>query len=157
MNRQNCEILFSPRTGMGDTDQWSEEVASIIDRFKSCFDTMERYELLFEYANKHPSALAIEEWDDENMVHGCQSRAHVECTLDPQGGFIARGGADAQIVQGLMAITAIAVNGLSPSEVANHDPSYVEEMGLSQILTPSRANGFMNMVKKVKEEASSLM
>ena len=56
-----------------------------------------------------------------------------------------------------MAITAIAVNGLPPSEVANHDPSYVEEMGLSQILTPSRANGFMNMVKKVKEEASTLM
>ena len=56
-----------------------------------------------------------------------------------------------------MAITAIAVNGLPPEEVACHDPSYVEEMGLSQILTPSRANGFMNMVKKVKDEASSLM
>ena len=73
------------------------------------------------------------------------------------GGFIAKGGADAQIVQGLMAITASAVNGLPPEEVACHDPSYVEEMGLSQILTPSRANGFMNMVKKVKDEASSLM
>ncbi len=157
MKRQNCEILIAFRTGMGDSDQWSEEVTSIIDRFQSCFDTMERYELLFEYANKHPSSLAIDEWDDENMVHGCQSRAHVECSLDSQGGFVAKGGADAQIVQGLMAITAIAVNGLPPSEVANHDPSYVEEMGLSQILTPSRANGFMNMVKKVKEEASTLM
>ena len=157
MNGQNCEILNCFRNGMGDSDKWSDEVATIIDRFQSCFDTMERYELLFEYANVHPSALSVDEWDDENMVHGCQSRAHVECSLDSQGGFIAKGGADAQIVQGLMAITAIAVNGLPPSDVANHDPSYVDEMGLSQILTPSRANGFMNMVKKVKEEASSLM
>ena len=142
---------------MDDAKKWSEEVQGIVERFQSCFDTMERYELLFEYANMHPSVLSMEEWDDENMVHGCQSRAHVECSLDGDGGFIARGGADAQIVQGLMAITAIAVNGLPPSEVARHDPAYVEEMGLSQILTPSRANGFMNMVKKVKSEASSLM
>lgn len=157
MNRQNYEIPNTVRITMTDANQRSEEVIRIIDRFQSCFDAMERFELLFEYADKHPSALAIDEWDDENMVHGCQSRAHVECELDSNGGFVAKGGADAQIVQGLMAITAIAVNGLPPSEVANHDPSYVEEMGLSQILTPSRANGFMNMVKKVKEEASSLM
>ena len=62
-----------------------------------------------------------------------------------------------EVLSKTTAITAIAVNGLPPSDVANHDPSYVDEMGLSQILTPSRANGFMNMVKKVKEEASSLM
>ncbi|MAU29520.1 MAG: cysteine desulfuration protein SufE [Euryarchaeota archaeon] len=142
---------------MDDDSRWSEEVQRIVERFQSCFDTMERYELLFEYANLHPSVLSMEDWDDENMVHGCQSRAHVECSLDVDGGFIARGGADAQIVQGLMAITAIAVNGLPPEDVARHDPSYVEEMGLSQILTPSRANGFMNMVKKVKDEASTLM
>ena len=156
-SRQNSEILPYVRPVMGDESGWSEEVQNIVDRFQSCFDTMERYELLFEYANMHPSVLSMEEWDDENMVHGCQSRAHVECLLDGDGGFIAKGGADAQIVQGLMAITAIAVNGLPPEEVACHDPSYVEEMGLSQILTPSRANGFMNMVKKVKDEASSLM
>ena len=70
---------------------------------------------------------------------------------------MAEGGADAQIVQGLMAITAIAVNGQSPDQVANHDPSYIEGMGLSRILTPSRANGFMNMVRKIKEEASTMM
>ncbi len=142
---------------MGDGSEWSEEIKEIVDRFQSCFDDMERLELLFEYAEKHPSALPMDMWNDENMVHGCQSRAHVVCSLNGDGGFMAEGGADAQIVQGLMAITAIAVNGQPPEMVAEHDPSYIEGMGLSRILTPSRANGFMNMVRKVKQEASSLV
>ncbi|MBP50754.1 MAG: SufE family protein [Candidatus Thalassarchaeaceae archaeon] len=142
---------------MPDDSEWSEEISEIVDRFQSCFDDMERLELLFEYAEKHPSNLPMEMWNDENMVHGCQSRAHVVCSLNGEGGFMAEGGADAQIVQGLMAITAIAVNGQPPEKVAEHDPSYIEGMGLSRILTPSRANGFMNMVSKVKKEASSLM
>ena len=142
---------------MPDGSEWSDEIEEIVDRFQSCFDDMERLELLFEYAEKHPSTLPMDLWDDENMVHGCQSRAHVVCSLDNGGGFMAEGVADAQIVQGLMAITAIAVNGQSPEDVANHDPSYIEGMGLSRILTPSRANGFMNMVRKVKEEASAMM
>ena len=72
---------------MDGDSRWSEEVQRIVERFQSCFDTMERYELLFEYANLHPSVLSMEDWDDENMVHGCQSRAHVECSLDVDGGF----------------------------------------------------------------------
>ncbi len=142
---------------MPDDSEWSEEIVEIVDRFQSCFDDMERLELLFEYAEKHPSSLPMDMWNDGSMVHGCQSRAHVVCSLNDGGGFMAEGGADAQIVQGLMAITAIAVNGQPPEKVAEHDPSYIEGMGLSRILTPSRANGFMNMVRKVKQEASSLM
>jgi cysteine desulfuration protein SufE len=117
---------------------------------------MERYELLFEYAKKHPSPLPLDEWDEGNQVLGCQSRAHVKCSLDENGLFLLRAGADAQIVQGLMAITAIAVNGQSASEVSKLTPQYVEEMGLKSSLTPSRANGFLNMFKRVVSEAEIL-
>ena len=86
---------------------------------------------------------------------GCQSRAHVECSLDQDGNFIMKGGADAQIVQGLMAITAIAVNGLSPVHVSELSPEYANAMGIQSTLTPSRANGFLNMFK-VQEEAIKL-
>ena len=67
-----------------------------------------------------------------------------------------RGGADAQIVQGLMSVTAMAVNGMSPEEVANMEPAYAEAMGIQSSLTPSRANGFLNMFKRVREDASKL-
>ena len=136
---------------------WPEHLDDIVEEFKDCFDSMERYELLFEYAKKHPSPLPVDEWDEGNQVLGCQSRAHVKCSLDEEGKFILRAGADAQIVQGLMAITAIAVNGLSASEVSILSPKYVEEMGLKSSLTPSRANGFLNMFKRVVSEAEILL
>ena len=62
----------------------------------------------------------------------------------------------AQIVQGLMSITAIAVNGLSPEEVCKLTPVYVEEMGLKSALSPNRANGFLNMFNRVIAEAKIL-
>ena len=61
-----------------------------------------------------------------------------------------------RIVQGLIAVTAIAVNGMSPSYVAAMSPEFADSMGIRSSLTPSRANGFLNMFKRVQEEASSL-
>ena len=96
------------------------------------------------------------ELNEGNQILGCQSRAHVVCSKDDDGLFILRAGADAQIVQGLMSITAIAVNGLSPEEVCKLTPVYVEEMGLKSALSPNRANGFLNMFNRVIAEAKIL-
>ena len=68
-----------------------------------------------------------------------------------------RGGADAQIVQGLMSITALAVNGMSPDKVSQMSPDFADAMGLKSSLTPSRANGFLNMFNRVKEHAKNLI
>ena len=135
---------------------WPTHLTPIIEEFKDCFDSMERYELLFEYAKKHPSPLPIDEWNEKNQVLGCQSRAHVKSSLDENGLFLLRAGADAQIVQGLMSITAITVNGMLPIEVAKLTPEFVKEMGLKSSLTPSRANGFLNMFNRVISEAEVL-
>jgi len=59
-------------------------------------------------------------------------------------------------VQGLMAVTAIAVNGMDLADVAEMEPDYAEAMGIRSSLTPSRANGFLNMFKRVREEAALL-
>ena len=136
--------------------RWPEHLDAVVEEFKACFDAMERYELLFEYAKKNPSPLLEEEWTDENQVQGCQSRAHVICSIDTSGHFQMRGGADAQIVQGLISITAMAVNGLSKSEVSQLSPEFVEEMGIRNSLTPSRANGFLNMFERIRSEAETL-
>ena len=139
---------------MGVLRTWPEHLDPVVKEFSECFDSMERYELLFQYAKRHPTPLSPDEWNDENQVHGCQSRAHVICLVDDEGGFVLRGGADAQIVQGLMAVTAMAVNGMDPSKVAQMEPDYAEAMGIRSSLTPSRANGFLNMFRRVREEAA---
>jgi len=118
---------------------------------------MERYELLFDYAKQIPNPLPLDEWTEENRVRGCQSEAHIETGLDEGGGFLLRGSADAQIVQGLMAVLQIAVNGRPPSEVALLTPDFVDAMDVRASLTPSRANGFLNMFEQVKAHARGLI
>ena len=137
--------------------RWPEHLGPVVEEFEGCFDSMERYELLFEYAKKHPSPLPPEEWNDANQVDGCQSRAHVECIRDESGKFLMRGGADAQIVQGLMSVTAMAVNGMNPEEVSTMSPDYADAMGIRNSLTPSRANGFLNMFERVRSEAERMV
>jgi cysteine desulfuration protein SufE len=134
---------------------WPEALQEVIDEFVDVFDPMERYEMLFEMAAE-VNELPMEEWTEGNRIHGCQSEAHILCHLD-EGRFYMRGGADAQIVQGLMSITCLAVNGRPPEEIAELNPTFVEEMGLKASLTPSRSNGFLNMFKRVRDEATSLM
>ena len=137
--------------------RWPEHLGPVVGEFEGCVDSMGRYELLFEYAKKHPSPLPPEEWNDANQVHGCQSRAHVECIRDESGKFLMRGGADAQIVQGLMSVTAMAVNGMNPEEVSTMSPDYADAMGIRNSLTPSRANGFLNMFERVRSEAERMV
>ena len=145
-----CDSIMSEKL-------WPDSLDSVVKEFQECFDAMERYELLFEYASKSMNSLPQENWNDDNMIHGCQSRAHVECSLDQDGLFLMRGGADAQIVQGLMEITRIAVDGSNCEDVATLEPVFADAMGFKSALTPSRSNGFKNMIDRVKIEAQRML
>ena len=145
---------MSTGVGSGPGD-WPEALVTIIEDFTEAFDANERYEMLFELAEQ-VDELPSDEWSTTTKVHGCQSEAHVMVGLNENGVFHLRGAADSRIVQGLIAITAIALDGLSVTQVSAFSPEFVEEMGLSSALSPSRANGFLNMFKKVQQEAASL-
>ena len=134
------------------TAEWSEELLEIIEDFSAAFDISERYDMLFQLADD-VDELPISEWKSSTKVHGCQSEAHVLACLNENGSFHLRGAADSKLVQGLISITATALEGLSLAEVADFSPTFVEEMGLKEALSPSRANGFLNMFKKVQQGA----
>lgn len=144
-----------PGEGFGEGN-WPAPLQEIIDEFKEIDDAMERYEVLYDWAEEC-AMLPSEEWNDDNKVHGCQSEAHVACSLDENGGFRMLGGADAQIVQGLMAITQRAINGLTAEEVADFPATFARELGFADTLTPNRANGFLNMFTKVRKEAREMI
>ena len=133
---------------MYEAGSWPIRLQQIIDEFSEVDDSMERIEMLFEYAQEIDE-LPMSEWCDDTKVHGCQSEAHVLPMKNDDGTFHLMGASDAKLVQGLMAITAIALEGLAPSEVAIFSSDYASEMGLMNALTPSRANGFRNMFRKV--------
>ena len=135
---------------------WPIRLQQIIDDFCEVEDSMERIEMLFEYAEEIDE-LPMSEWSEDTKVHGCQSEAHVLPMQNEDGTFHLQGASDAKLVQGLMAITAIAIEGLSPIEVATFSPDYTSEMGLMNALTPSRANGFRNMFRKVVHAAREMV
>lgn len=130
------------------------DLNDIIADFQEVHDRMERLEMLFELV-EHLDPLPREDWSDSTRVRGCQSEAHVEVTFGSKGAHL-RGGGDAMIVQGLIALTAIAIEGRSPEQVRTMSPEFASEMGILHSLTPSRSNGFrtmFDMVKRTAEEA----
>ena len=119
----------------------------LIDEFQEIDDKRERLEYLFELAeevNEFPTS----QWSDATRVRGCQSEAHVHIEID-NGLVHFQSGADAKMVQGMMGILTIALEGLAPAQALMIPPDFAEAMGLLNTLTPSRSNGFRNMFDKV--------
>ena len=61
---------------MSESRDWPEKLDPIVEEFSACFDSMERYELLFQYAKENPSPLPPEEWDGETRFTAA-SPAHM--------------------------------------------------------------------------------
>jgi cysteine desulfuration protein SufE len=131
--------------------RWPEKLQEVIDDFSEALDQMERYEMLFELA-EDIDELDHSEWTNKTRVVGCQSEAHIDIAFGGDG-FHLRGSSDSQIIQGLMAVTAIALEGLTPEEVTGFSPNFASEMKVLETLTPNRANGFLNMFLRIQDEA----
>ncbi|MGB1587948.1 MAG: SufE family protein [Poseidonia sp.] len=122
----------------------------LIEEFQEVDDKRERLEMLFELADEVVE-LPQSEWSDATRVRGCQSEAHVRVAFE-EGLVHLLGAADAKMVQGLMGILSIALDGLTPAQAVLIPPQFAEDMGLTNTLTPSRSNGFRNMYDKVMNE-----
>lgn len=88
-------------------------------------------------------------------MRGCVSQVYVVGKL-VDGRLHWQGDADAQITKGLLALLITGLEGLSPAEAAAIDPAFLAETGLQASLTPSRANGFLNILKLMQAQARGL-
>ena len=132
---------------------WPAAIQEIIDEFQEIEDQFERLEILMDFSDE-VEELAVAQWNEDNLVKGCQSIAHIEVEIVDDAVWM-KAAADAKIVQGLQGLISIAVNGSSPVEVLSLTPGFAEEAGILNSLTPSRSNGFRTMFdmvqKRVKE------
>ncbi len=127
----------------------------IKELFTSCANEEARYEKIIELGRAHPpldEAYKI----PENIVKGCQStvylRSHME---DDTVKFEAE--SDALISAGLAMILIKVYSGETPEAILKCPPDYLEELGISASLTPSRANGLYSIHLRMKQDALKLL
>lgn len=128
-----------------------ESLSLIIQRFQKASSPQQRYQLLIMLAKRLPEFPESEKVP-ENKVPGCISQVYV--TADMRDGKIwFRGDSDSQLVKGLVALLVEGLSGLTPAEVLQIHPDFIQQTGLIVSLTPSRTNGFYNIFKRLKERA----
>jgi cysteine desulfuration protein SufE len=123
----------------------------IVERFKRRSNPKQRYEQLLWYAKKLPE-MSEEAKTPENKVNGCVSQVYITANLE-NGKVWYQGDSDAQLVKGLVALLIEGLNGLTPQEIIEVTPNFIEDTGLKVSLTPSRANGFYNIFQTMKKKA----
>jgi cysteine desulfuration protein SufE len=126
----------------------------IVERLASTADPKRRYEYVLWLARKL-EPLPEDLRQDTFKVRGCVSQVYVVGSLR-QGALHWQGDSDAAITKGLLALLIEAMEGLTPQQAAAIDPSVLADTGLQASLTPSRANGFLNIFRTMQAQARAL-
>lgn len=129
-----------------------ERQQEIIDEFSMVGDWMERYQYLVQLG-RMMDPLDDADKTDANLIRGCQSQVWV--AVEQNGDHLKfRGGSDAAIVNGLVALTLRVYSDAPAAEIAATEPRFVEGIGLAEHLSPTRSNGLHSMLKRIREEAA---
>lgn len=132
----------------------SPTLDKMVGRLKTTSDPKRRYEYILWLAKKLP-ILPQEFRSDSFKVKGCVSQVYVIGKLS-NGKISWQGYSDALITKGLLSLLIEGLNDLYPEEVLKIDESFIKETGLNASLTPSRANGFLNILLNMKSQAKML-
>jgi cysteine desulfuration protein SufE len=126
----------------------------IVERLGSTSDPKRRYEYVLWLAKKLPP-LPDDLRQEAFKVKGCVSQVYVVAQL-VEGKLHWQGDSDAAITKGLLALLIEGLEGLPPAEAAAIDPAFLAATGLQASLTPSRANGFLNIFRMMQAQAKAL-
>jgi len=120
----------------------------IIDEFAMFDDWMQRYEYIIELGKNLP-LIQDEYKTDDNIIKGCQSKVWLKGEqADDKIVFTAD--SDAILTKGIIAILIRVFSGQKSSDILNADMDFIDEIGLKEHLSPTRANGLVSMIKNIK-------
>lgn len=120
----------------------------IVDEFSMFDDWMERYEYIIELGKGLP---IIEEQfkTEDNIIKGCQSKVWVHAE-EKDGKVVFSADSDAILTKGIIAILIRAFSNQTPAAILDANTDFVDEIGLKEHLSATRANGLVSMIKKIK-------
>ena len=128
-----------------------EKQNSIIDDFELFDDWMQKYEYLIELG-KDLSKINPEDKNDSQLIEGCQSRVWLDA-LYIGGKMKFKADSDAIITKGIISLLIDILDNQSPADIIKSDLFFINKIGLQDHLSPTRANGLLSMVKRMKQES----
>lgn len=120
----------------------------IIEEFSLFEDWMQRYEYMIELGKSLP-LIALEFKTDHNIIKGCQSKVWVHAELE-EDKLQFTADSDAIITKGIIAILIRAFSNQHPKDILDADTAFIDQIGLKEHLSPTRANGLVSMIKQIK-------
>lgn len=121
----------------------------IIEEFSVYDEWLDKYEYLIELANTLDVIEDTKKTPD-NIIQGCQSRVWLDASLDQDGTLSFRADSDAIITKGIIALLIRVFNHQKPDDIINANLYFIDEIGLSANLSPTRANGLLAMIKQIR-------
>lgn len=125
----------------------------IIEEFSVFDDWMEKYEYIIDLGKSIPVIDTAAKTDD-NLIKGCQSRVWLNAQMK-DGKLYFSADSDAIITKGIISLLIRVFNGRTPAEIAEADFSFIDKIGLKENLSPTRANGLLSMIERIKSEAKN--
>ena len=126
----------------------------VIEEFQDFDDWMDKYQLLIDLGNEQ-EPLDNKYKTDDNLIDGCQSRVWLQADLR-DGKLHLQAESDALIVKGIIALLIRVLNDHTPQEILDTDLYFIDRIGLKDHLSPTRSNGLLAMVRKIRMYALAL-
>ncbi|MDD6818265.1 MAG: SufE family protein [Prevotellaceae bacterium] len=120
----------------------------IIEEFSEFDDWMDKYQMLIDMGNDQPP-LDDKYKTESNLIDGCQSRVWMQADY-ADGVITFSAESDALIVKGIVSLLIRVLSGHSPKEIMDADLYFIDRIGLSDHLSPTRSNGLLAMVKQMR-------
>ena len=120
----------------------------IIEEFSEVDDWMDRYAMIIDLGNSLP-AIDSRFKTPEHLIEGCQSRVWLNAE-EKDGKVYFTADSDAIIVKGIIALLIKVLNGHTPREIIDANLYFIDRIGLSENLSPTRSNGLLAMVKPMR-------
>ena len=120
----------------------------IIDDFAIYDDWMDKYEYIIELGKELP-LIDPDKKTEDRLIEGCQSRVWLDARVDNDKMQLTAD-SDAIITKGIIGLLIRVLDNETPEDIVKSDLHFISDIGLQEHLSPTRANGLVSMVKKIK-------
>ena len=132
-----------------------ENIAQIEEDFSMFDEWVDKYAYLIDLGKSLP-LIDSKYKDEQHLIRGCQSQVWLAAEQDGDGKVVFTADSDAIITKGIISLLIKVLSGQKPEDIAAADLSFIDHIGLSSHLSPTRANGLYEMIRQMKYYAAAL-